>query len=68
MNKDKDVKEVKTVGLGFADALTLLFIALKLCGVIDWKWIWVLSPIWITTSFLALLILVIAVISMIAEH
>ena len=38
-------KEVKTVGLGFADALTLLFIALKLTGHITWSWIWVLSPI-----------------------
>ena len=61
-------KEVKTVGLGFADALTLLFIALRLCGVIDWKWIWVLSPIWISISFLALLFLVIAIISIIAER
>ena len=61
-------KEVKAVGLGFADALTLLFIALKLCGVIDWKWIWVLSPIWISILFLALLFLVIAIISIIAER
>lgn len=38
-------KEVKTVGIGFVDALTLLFIALKLCGVITWSWVWVLSPI-----------------------
>ena len=38
-------KEVKTVGLGFVDALTLLLIALKLTGQIDWNWIWVLSPI-----------------------
>ena len=61
-------KEVKTVGLGFADALTLLFIALKLTGHITWSWIWVLSPIWITISFLGLLFLVIVVISMIAER
>jgi len=52
-------KEVKTVGLGFADALTLLFIALKLTGCITWNWIWVLSPIWITISFLAVLAIVI---------
>ena len=52
-------KEVKTVGLGFADVLTLLFIALKLCGVISWSWIWVLSPVWITISFVALLAIVI---------
>lgn len=52
-------KEVKTVGLGFADALTLLFIALKLTGCITWSWIWVLSPVWITISFVALLAIVI---------
>ena len=59
MQKDK---EVKTVGLGFVDALTLLFIALKLTGQIDWNWIWVLSPIWISISFLAVLATVILLI------
>ena len=56
MHRDK---EVKTAGLGFAEALTLLFIALKLTGRIDWNWIWVLSPIWISISFLAVIFLVI---------
>ena len=28
--------------------LTVLFIALKLIGLISWSWWWVLSPIWIT--------------------
>ena len=55
-------KEVKTVGLGFADALTLLFIALKLTGHITWSWIWVLSPIWISISILALVFLIILLI------
>ena len=36
--------------------LTIVFIVLKLCGVISWSWLWVLSPIWI----LGLLILVAA--------
>lgn len=26
--------------------LAILFIALKLTKVIDWSWIWVLSPLW----------------------
>ena len=55
-------KEVKTVGLGFADALTLLFIALKLTGVINWSWLWVLSPLWISISFLAVIAIVIVLI------
>lgn len=27
--------------------LAVAFIILKLCGVIAWSWLWVLSPIWI---------------------
>jgi len=35
-------------GIGFVGLLTVLFIALKLTGVIAWSWWWVLSPIWIS--------------------
>ena len=35
-------------GTSLPTALTVLFIALKLCGIIDWSWWWVLSPIPIT--------------------
>ena len=35
--------------LGIVSVLTIIFIALKLLGVIKWSWIWVLSPIWIST-------------------
>jgi len=31
----------------FASLLLLLFITLKLCGVIAWSWGWVLCPLWI---------------------
>lgn len=34
-------------GIGFVGVLTIVFIILKLVGVIDWSWVWVLSPIWI---------------------
>jgi len=34
-------------GIGFAGLLAILFIGLKLTGVIDWSWLWVLSPIWL---------------------
>lgn len=32
-------------GLGFPGLLTIAFIVLKLCGVIQWSWWWVVSPI-----------------------
>lgn len=35
-------------GIGFFGLLTILFIGLKLGGVITWSWLWVLSPIWIS--------------------
>lgn len=31
----------------FITALQLVFIILKLCKVITWSWLWVLSPLWI---------------------
>ena len=34
-------------GIGFTGLLTIVFIVLKLCGVIGWSWWWVLSPLWI---------------------
>lgn len=34
-------------GIGFCGLLTILFIALKLTHYIDWRWRWVLSPIWL---------------------
>lgn len=35
-------------GLGFASVLQIVFIVLKLCKIIDWSWIWVLAPFWIS--------------------
>lgn len=34
--------------IGFLGLLTIVFIVLKLMGVIAWSWIWVLSPLWIS--------------------
>lgn len=33
-------------GIGFMGLLTIAFIVLKLCDVIDWSWWWVLAPLW----------------------
>lgn len=33
--------------LNLYDLLLVAFIILKLCKVINWSWLWVLSPIWI---------------------
>ena len=48
---------------GFLGLLTIAFIVLKLCNVIEWSWIWVLSPIWITFVILIIILLVIGIIT-----
>ena len=40
--------KTKQGGLGIVSVLTIIFSVLKLLGVIQWSWIWVLSPIWIS--------------------
>jgi len=47
-------------GTSFPTLLTVLFIALKLCGIIDWSWWWVLSPIPITIG-IALAVFTVAI-------
>ena len=46
-------------GIGFLELLAIVFIVLKLTGVISWSWLWVLSPIWIPIA-LALTLLTFA--------
>ena len=44
--------------VGFLGALGLIFITLKLTGVVDWAWIWVLSPLWIVAILILLVVLI----------
>jgi hypothetical protein len=49
MNDTKAPTQVTTSGgVGFAGLLTLVFVVLKLTHVIDWSWVWVLAPLWIS--------------------
>ena len=52
-------------GIGFVGLLTIVFITLKLLGVITWSWVWVLSPIWISLAIGLIVILIILVIAVI---
>jgi hypothetical protein len=44
-------------GIGFTGLLTIAFIVLKLCNVIAWSWLWVLSPIWISFGIIVLVLI-----------
>jgi hypothetical protein len=42
-------------GIGLLGLLALIFITLKLTGVIGWNWWWVLSPLWIPAAIAVLI-------------
>jgi hypothetical protein len=46
--------EVK--GMPLPGVILLVFVILKLSGLINWSWIWVLSPFWIPFSIYVLII------------
>lgn len=54
--REVKVSSSSSSGIGFVGLLTILFIALKLTGYITWSWVWVLSPLWISASFVVLII------------
>lgn len=45
-------------GIGFTGTLQIAFIVLKLCGIINWSWLWVLSPTWISVALLFVCIII----------
>ncbi len=47
-----------STGIGFIGLLTIAFIVLKLTDVIQWSWIWVLSPIWISAILYSVVVAV----------
>lgn len=53
---------------GFSTFLGIAFIILKLCKVIDWAWIWVLAPIWISWALAAIIIIITLIIGWIATR
>lgn len=55
--------------------LFILFLVLKLTGIIAWSWWWVTAPLWIIPAFVGLFVvgfvcfaLVLALIAAIARH
>ena len=49
-----DTKKVTIEVASFPTLLTIAFIVLKLCNVITWSWLWVLSPLWIPVAIVTL--------------
>lgn len=55
-NDENGNNKVGQVGIGFMQALFLLFLGLKLTHVIDWSWWWVTAPLWIPIAVVLFLL------------
>lgn len=62
-----DNKQTSSGGIGFAGLLTIAFIVLKLCKVINWSWVWVLSPFWISFGLVAVILIVALIVAAISN-
>ena len=43
---------------GFVILLQIVFITLKLVGVIEWSWLWVMAPLWINLILILLVTII----------
>lgn len=46
-------------GISFLGALAILFIGLKLAGLISWSWWWVLAPLWIGFAVMVSIVVIV---------
>lgn len=54
-------------GVGFPTLLFLVFLVLKLTGVIAWSWVWVTAPLWISLGLsVVALVVFLAIVGIIA--
>lgn len=58
---DKNSNGTASGGLGLSGVLLVVFIVLKLCKVITWSWVWVLSPLWISLIIWGIILLIIII-------
>lgn len=45
-NRSMSDSKSSSGGISFCGLLAIVFITLKLCGVINWSWWWVTAPLW----------------------
>ena len=54
-------------GIGFCGLLAIVFIVLKLVGVISWSWVWVLAPLWIPISIAVVFFIIAGILYLISR-
>ena len=52
------MSQERSNGIGLGGVLFIVFLVLKLVGVITWSWWWITAPLWIPIVLLILFILI----------
>lgn len=55
-------------GMGICSVLTIVFVVLKLTGVIDWKWVWVLAPTLVPLALVVVSLLFLGIVKYLEER
>lgn len=67
-NVKNRISETSSVSITFGGVLFIVFLVLKLTHFIDWKWIWVCSPLWLPfAAFISAVILVIMIMAVLGK-
>lgn len=61
MNFNKSYRG-SNIGLGLGEVLFIVFLILKLTGVINWSWWWVTAPLWISFGLTLIVIIIVSII------
>lgn len=62
---DKNENGTAAGGVGFCGLLAIAFIVLKLTHVIEWSWLWVLSPLWIPAAIVAGILAIVVIVGIV---
>ena len=54
-------------GIGVSGLMGVMFIGLKIAGIIHWPWVWVLSPFWIALALVVIFLLILLAAAAITE-
>jgi hypothetical protein len=61
-------KNNKSDSISIGTVLFLIFLTLKLAGVVNWSWWWVTSPLWILSVLALVMIVFLVIVSYISDR
>lgn len=63
----QEISVIQKGGIGFVGLLQIVFIVLKLCGVINWSWVLVMLPLIISAGLLVIIFIIALIIAFIDD-